>query len=78
LPVKAYVLVQTEVGRAASVVERIEAIPGVLLADDVIGAYDVIVQAEAASVDELGKMVVSRIQLIEGITRTLTCPVVAL
>jgi hypothetical protein len=29
-------------------------------------------------VDDLGKMVVSRVQLIEGITRTLTCPVVNL
>jgi hypothetical protein len=38
----------------------------------------VIVRAQAGSVDELGKMVVSRVQLIEGITRTLTCPVVNL
>jgi DNA-binding Lrp family transcriptional regulator len=44
----------------------------------VTGPYDVIVQAEADTVDELGKIVVSRVQLIEGITRTLTCPVVNL
>jgi hypothetical protein len=36
------------------------------------------VQAEADTVDDLGKIVVSRVQLIEGITRTLTCPVVNL
>ena len=42
------------------------------------GPYDVIVNAEAESVDELGKMVVSQVQLVEGITRTLTCPVVNL
>ena len=47
-------------------------------ADDVTGPYDVIARAEAATVDELGKMVVSRVQMIDGITRTLTCPVVNL
>jgi DNA-binding Lrp family transcriptional regulator len=76
--VRAYVLIQTEVGKAASVATKVAEIAGVLLADDVTGPYDVIVQAEADSVDDLGKMVVSRVQLIEGITRTLTCPVVHL
>ena len=47
-------------------------------AEDVTGPYDVIARAEAATVDELGKMVVSRVQMIDGITRTLTCPVVHL
>jgi DNA-binding Lrp family transcriptional regulator len=47
-------------------------------ADDVTGPYDVIVKASAKNVDELGRMVVSRIQAIDGITRTLTCPIVNL
>ena len=49
---------------------------GVILAEDVTGPYDVIVRAEAANVDELGKMVVAKVQTMPGITRTLTCPVV--
>ena len=76
MAVRAYVLIQTEVGKAASVASKVAEISGVVTADDVTGPYDVIVQAEAESVDDLGKMVVSRVQLIEGITRTLTCPVV--
>jgi DNA-binding Lrp family transcriptional regulator len=76
--VTAYVLIQTEVGRAASVANEVGRIPGVVSAEDVTGPYDVIARAEASSVDELGRMVVSRLQLIEGITRTLTCPVVNL
>jgi DNA-binding Lrp family transcriptional regulator len=67
--VQAYILIQTEVGRAADVVAN---------ADDVTGPYDVIVRAEAETVDELGKFVVARIQQVKGITRTLTCPVVHL
>lgn len=78
MSVRAYVLIQTEVGKAASVATKVAEIPGVVRAEDVTGPYDVIVAAEADSVDELGKMIVSRVQLIEGITRTLTCPVVNL
>lgn len=76
--VEAYVLIQTEVGKAALVADEVRNIPGVDNADDVTGPYDVIVKASADDVDALGKLVVARIQAIEGITRTLTCPVVNL
>jgi DNA-binding Lrp family transcriptional regulator len=76
--VRAFILVQTEVGKAADVATSIRNIDGVISADDVTGPYDVIAVAESGSVDDLGKMVVSRVQLIDGITRTLTCPVVNL
>ena len=74
--VQAYILIQTEVGKAAEVARSIAEIKGVTLAEDVTGPYDVIVRAEGTNVDELGQMVVSKIQGIPGITRTLTCPVV--
>ena len=76
--VQAYILIQTEVGKAAAVASSIAEIPGVTQAEDVTGPYDVIVRAEATNVDELGKLVVARIQAVAGITRTLTCPVVHL
>jgi DNA-binding Lrp family transcriptional regulator len=74
--VQAYILIQTEVGKAAEVALNIAEVKGVTLAEDVTGPYDVIVRAEARNVDELGKLVVARVQSIDGITRTLTCPVV--
>ncbi len=74
--VQAYILVQTDVGRAASVAEAIAALDGVVLAEDVTGPYDVIARVEATTVDELGKLVIAKIQDVEGITRTLTCTVV--
>ena len=74
--VQAYILVQTEVGKAADVARRIARIPGVTQAEDVTGPYDVIVRAQAENVDELGKLVAVQIQAVDGITRTLTCPVV--
>jgi DNA-binding Lrp family transcriptional regulator len=74
--VQAYILIQTEVGKAASVASEISDISGVTLAEDVTGPYDVIVRAEATNVDELGRLVVAKVQGVPGITRTLTCPVV--
>src|ERR671919_639375 len=76
--VQAYILIQTEVGKAAQVAKEVREIEGVDAAEDVTGPYDVIVRASAGNVDDLGKLVVAKIQAVEGITRTLTCPVVHL
>jgi len=76
--VQAYILIQTEVGKASTVAETIGKITGVIQAEDVTGPYDVIVRAQADTVDELGRMVVAKVQQVDGITRTLTCPVVHL
>jgi DNA-binding Lrp family transcriptional regulator len=74
--VHAYVLIQTDVGKAAQVAHQVSDIDGVVVADGVTGPYDVIARAEAPSMNELGRMVVRDVQRIEGITRTVTCPVV--
>jgi DNA-binding Lrp family transcriptional regulator len=74
--VYAYVLIQTEVGKAAAVAAEIGTVAGVTSAEDVTGPYDVIVRVGADDVDTLGSLVVSGVQNVEGITRTLTCPVV--
>ncbi|HSH60340.1 MAG TPA: Lrp/AsnC ligand binding domain-containing protein [Acidimicrobiales bacterium] len=78
MAVCAYVLIQAEVGKSAQVAQEIAQIDGVVSAANVTGPYDVIVSAEADTVDELGRMVVSKMQLIDGITRTTTCQVVHL
>ncbi|RKN49363.1 Lrp/AsnC ligand binding domain-containing protein [Micromonospora endolithica] len=76
--VQAYILIQTEVGRARDVAGQIADIPGVVRVDAVTGPYDVVVLTEANTVDELGKLIVSKVQMVPGITRTLTCSVVRL
>ena len=76
--VEAYVLIQTEVGKAAEVAQRIADIAGVTSSEAVTGPSDAVVHAQAEDVDSLGKLVVARIQAVDGITRTLTCPVVRL
>jgi DNA-binding Lrp family transcriptional regulator len=76
--VTAYILIQTEVGKAGQVAKAIMDIQEVRAADGVTGPYDVIARAEANNIDNLGKLVVARIQAVGGVTRTLTCPVVHL
>ena len=78
MTVSAYILIQTEVGKAANVADQVRELTGVVSADDVTGPYVVLVRAEAGTVAELGKMVFSKVQILEGITRSLTCPVVKL
>lgn len=76
--VQAYILIQTEVGKARDVAAAIRDVQGVVRVDAVTGPYDVVVLTESRTVDELGKMIVSKIQLVPGITRTVTCSVVHL
>lgn len=73
---QAYILIQTEVGKASEVAREVATIDGVTQAEDVTGPYDVIVRAQAGNVDDLAKLVVARIQKLDGIARTLTCPIV--
>jgi hypothetical protein len=74
--VEAYVLVQTEVGAAADASGDIGALEGVIAAEAITGPYDVIARVQTEDVDALGKLVVSRIHLVAGVTRPLTCPIV--
>ncbi len=63
----AYVLIQTEVGKVAHVAQ---------LAEDLAGPYDVIARVQAPGLDQLGRLVAFRIQVVDGVTRTLTCTVI--
>ncbi|MBA2695524.1 MAG: Lrp/AsnC family transcriptional regulator [Ornithinimicrobium sp.] len=74
--VHAYILIQTQVGRSSAVAQAISDLEGVTAAEDVTGPYDVIARIEAPSVDDLGRMVIAKIQAVPDITRTTTCTVV--
>jgi DNA-binding Lrp family transcriptional regulator len=74
--ISAFVLIQAEVGKSSAVGKAVDAIGGVKAANVVSGPYDVIAEAEAENIDELGRLVVAKIQGVEGVMRTLTCPVI--
>ena len=71
----AYVLIESEVGKVANVAQAVTDLDGVQLAKDLAGPYDVIARVEASGLDELGRLIVFRIQVLDGVTRTLTCMV---
>jgi DNA-binding Lrp family transcriptional regulator len=71
----AYVLIERELGKVAHVAEALTKVDGVEMAEDLAGPYDVIARVQASSLDELGRLIVFRIQGLDGVTRTLTCMV---
>jgi DNA-binding Lrp family transcriptional regulator len=73
---RAYVFVQTEVGVTASVARQVASLDHVTTVEMVTGPYDLVIRAEATSIDELGKLVLRPVQEIRGILRTMTCPVI--
>ena len=72
----AYVLILTEVGKVAHVAQALGDVDGVQVAEDITGPYDVIARIQAPGLDQLGRLVASRIQAVDGVTRTLTCTVI--
>ena len=76
--IAAYILIETEAGKAAAVAAALRDLPGVPETAVLAGSYDVIARAQAPSVDELARLVTSRIQTLDGVLRTTTSPVVHL
>ena len=78
MAVSAYVLIQIEMGKAGEVARRIREMDGVDSADIATGPYDIIAKTSAATMDDLGRMIVGQIEMVDGISRTLTCPIINL
>jgi DNA-binding Lrp family transcriptional regulator len=73
--VEAFMLIQTDVGRAEVVAKQLAELAGVRSAEYVTGPYDVVVRIMADTMSELQATVVPSVQRVAGITRTLTCPI---
>ena len=76
--IAAYILIQTEAGKAAIVAAALRDLPGVSETASLAGPYDVIARAQARNIDELAKLVTSQVQALDGVSRTMSCPVVHL
>ncbi len=70
---KAFVLIETAVGKTKEVVVAIKGVEGVKSVDPVTGPYDVVAVVEAADLNAIGDLVTAKIHPIAGISRTVTC-----
>ena len=70
---KAFVLIETAVGKTREVVANIRKLKGVKSVDPVTGPYDVIAIIESESLNDIGDLVTGKIHPIAGIARTVTC-----
>ena len=76
--IAAYILIQAHAGKAAIVAAALRDVPGVVETAALAGPYDVIARAQAPGIDELARLVTSRVQALDGVRQTITCPVVHL
>ena len=70
---RAFILIETKVGEAKSVLEALRAMEGVSEADIITGTYDLIALAEADDMVALVDLVTAQVQNISGVERTITC-----
>ena len=73
MPTKAYILIETDVGKSRDVASDLRGLTGVTTVDAVTGPYDIIAVVEAPDLNAVGDLVTSRIHTISGIARTVTC-----
>jgi DNA-binding Lrp family transcriptional regulator len=73
LPTRAFILVETQVGRANQVVRALRSLPGVMSADVVTGSFDVIALIEVDTMGAMAELVTGQMQSIRGVLRTITC-----
>ncbi len=76
LVVKAYILVQAQLGKSRLVAKAIANVRGVKMVHPVTGLYDVIVYLELPDMDSLSELVVKKVQSLKGVERTHTAIVV--
>jgi DNA-binding Lrp family transcriptional regulator len=74
----AYILIEGAAGTVPSILKKLTAIEGIKSAHAVTGQYDIIALVEADDINAVGKISYSRIQMIEGVIRTITCNVIDL
>jgi DNA-binding Lrp family transcriptional regulator len=70
---RAYILIETAVGKTKEVVTKIKQLEGVKSVDPVTGPYDIITIVEAENLNDVGDLVTGKIHPIAGISRTVTC-----
>ena len=70
---KAYILIETAVGKSRDVADALRSLPGVQTVDAVTGPYDIIAVVAAPDLNAVGDLVTSQIHTINGIVRTVTC-----
>jgi len=74
--IEAYVLMKSEPGLQGDIYTKVSKLKGVKSVSTVIGPYDLIILVESESLNNLGKMVISKIQNLKGIRDTTSCVVI--
>jgi len=77
MSIRAYILINTQIGKTQKVVEKLKTIPEIKKLDVIMGPYDIIVEIEVPTYEDISKLLLDKIQNIPAINHTMTCPVVS-
>ncbi|MCX7613613.1 MAG: Lrp/AsnC ligand binding domain-containing protein [Caldimicrobium sp.] len=75
--IRAYVLINTQIGQTQKVAEELKRVPEVKKMDVIMGPYDIIVEIEVPNYEDISKLLLEKFQNIPAINHTMTCPVVS-
>ena len=70
---KAYLLLETAVGKTREVAQQLRSVQHVQAVDVVTGPYDIIAVVDADDINTIGEIVTSKIHIISGVVRSVTC-----
>jgi len=74
--IRAYVLINTQIGQTQKVAEELRKISEVKKIDIIMGPYDIIIEIEVPTYEDISEILLNRLQNIPAINHTMTCPVV--
>jgi len=77
MPIRAYILINTQIGQTQKVVEELKKIPEIKKLDVIMGPYDIIIEIEVPSYEDISEILLNKLQNIPAINHTMTCPVVS-
>ncbi|WP_038055157.1 Lrp/AsnC family transcriptional regulator [Thermodesulfobacterium hydrogeniphilum] len=77
MAIRAYILINTQIGQTQKVAEELKKISEVKKLDIIMGPYDIIIEIEVPSYEDISQILLNKLQSIPAINHTMTCPVVS-
>jgi DNA-binding Lrp family transcriptional regulator len=77
MSIRAYILINTQIGKTQKVAEELKKIPEIKKLDVIMGPYDIIIEIEVPSYENISEILLNKLQNIPAINHTMTCPVVS-
>ena len=73
MPTRAYILIETAIGKNSEVSQALMKLPQMQSVDTVTGPYDIIAIAETEDLPAIGSLISNQMHKVPGIVKTVSC-----